>query len=159
MGDILAYAAGFLVTIIFIAAVIYVLNAIAAYKIFKKAGESGWKAWIPFLNNYTQYKFSWKTMYFWILMGVTILATFFTAKAGEGDGNTTYSVFSYITLLIVWVIQLIGNIKLAKSFGKSTFYGVVMGITGLQTILRWIIAFGKAEYIGNTTEIAETNNN
>ena len=39
----------------------YILQAVAYWKIFEKAGEPGWKAIIPFYNTYTQYKFTWNT--------------------------------------------------------------------------------------------------
>ena len=155
MEQLLGAFVGMAVTLCIIGIIMFVLNAIAEYRIFKKAGESGWKAWIPFLNTYTQYKFSWKTMWFWILIALTIIISALTAKAGETD---SYSVIIWILTAALWVIQLIGNVKLAKSFGKGTAYGIFMGlgIPFLQTILFFILAYGSSQYVGNTsTDVAK----
>ena len=37
----------------------YILQVVAYWQIFEKAGEPGWKAIIPCYNTYTQYKFTW----------------------------------------------------------------------------------------------------
>lgn len=133
---------------IIVGLVMFVLNAIAEFKIFKKAGEAGWKAWIPFYNTYVQYRFSWKTSWFWILMALIVVSTFFGTKGAESD---TYATLSTISLAAIWVVQLIGSIKLAKAFGKGTIYGILMGITFLQTILFFVLAYGKSKYIGNSS--------
>lgn len=46
----------------------YVLQVIAYWKIFEKAGEPGWKAIIPFYNTYTQYKFTWNANLYWFAL-------------------------------------------------------------------------------------------
>ena len=149
MEQFIAAFIGMAVTLCIIGIILFILNAIAEYRIFKKAGESGWKAWIPFLNVYTQYKFSWKTYWFWILMAASVVISILSSKSAD---NNTYATIALILSIFVWVIQLIGSVKLAKSFGKGTLYGIFMGITFLKTILFFVLAFGSSQYIGNTSD-------
>ena len=41
-----------------------------------------------------------------------------------------------------------GCIKIAKSFGKGTVFGVLMAIPGLRVIMRLILGLSKAKYLG-----------
>ena len=44
----------------------YILQVVAYWQIFEKAGEPGWKAIIPCYNTYTQYKFTWNANIYWL---------------------------------------------------------------------------------------------
>ena len=46
----------------------YVLQVIANWRIFTKAGEKGWKSIIPVYNTYITYKIAWKPVFFWIFL-------------------------------------------------------------------------------------------
>ena len=48
----LAFIAAYIGFILIISIGVYVLTSIAKMKIFKKAGLPGWKAWVPFYNNW-----------------------------------------------------------------------------------------------------------
>ena len=37
----------------------WLLAAIGSWKVFKKCGEAGWKAFIPFYNKYIRFKLYW----------------------------------------------------------------------------------------------------
>ena len=39
--------------------IFYILQVIAYWKIFTKAGEEGWKSIIPIYNGYVQYRLTW----------------------------------------------------------------------------------------------------
>ena len=51
---------------IIIAIALLALYIIGTWKIFEKAGESGWKSLIPFYNSYILFNLFWETKYFWI---------------------------------------------------------------------------------------------
>ena len=44
--------------------IFYILQVIAYWKIFTKAGEEGWKSIIPIYNGYVQYRLTWDVQYF-----------------------------------------------------------------------------------------------
>ena len=96
-----------------------VIGIIAMWKIFTKAGEAGWKSIVPFLNLYT------------------------LVKIADGNG-VKFLLFLIPIVNVIFAFML--NIRLAKSFGKSTGFGI--GLIFLSFIFMLILAFGDAQYIG-----------
>ena len=122
----------------------FIISAIGYSKIFQKAGEARWKAFIPYCNDFVCFKFAWKTKLFWPVLISSLLIYFLP--------GSDY----LITGLLIWVciiIDIVLNIKLdicvANSFGKSKGWGVLLFFFPL--IISLILGYGKAEYIGNTT--------
>lgn len=101
-------------------AVIIVLSITVMWKVFSKAGESGWKSLIPFYNTYILLKIS--GMSGWWLLGMLIP-------------------FASIVVLVL------AGINLAKSFGRSTTFGVI-GLSLFSLVGYAILAFGKSTYVG-----------
>ena len=115
-GDVAAAAAVtgafILITLIFAAAV-YVVSSFFLAKVFKKAGEPGWAAWVPVYN-------SWKMLEmggqqgFWAILAyvpfINIAAAIFMYIAmyhiGLKFGKEGVFVLLAIFLPIVWVIWL-----------------------------------------------------
>ena len=59
-----AAIAAFAVGIICFSAIIYIISVIGMFKIFEKCGLEGWKAIIPFYNDYVfRKKFGYLSMY------------------------------------------------------------------------------------------------
>ena len=44
----------------------WLLQIIANWRIFTKAGEAGWKSIIPIYGDYISYKIAWQPAYFWL---------------------------------------------------------------------------------------------
>ena len=130
----------------------FFISALGYCKIFQKAGEAGWKAFIPYYNDFVCFKFAWNTKPFWIVLISSLLIYFLP--------GSDY----LITGLLIWgcmIIDLVLNIKLdirvAKSFGKSKGWGVMLFF--FPFIISLILGYGKAEYIGNTTIKTENEGN
>lgn len=68
----------FILTLLF-GVVWYVLYAFGAYRLFQKAGITGWLAWIPIVNEYFTYKIAWNSEAFIIEAFVTLLQVLETA--------------------------------------------------------------------------------
>jgi hypothetical protein len=121
----------------------FVVYALGYYKIFQKAGEAGWKAFIPFYSDFVRFKISWNVKPFWIALITSLLIYFLPSDY-------------LITGLLIWVcmiVNLVINIKrdicIAKSFGKSKGWGVLLFF--FPFVISLILGYGKAQYIGNTT--------
>lgn len=112
--------------IYFICFVILVLQIIAMWKIFTKAGQAGWKAIIPIYNLVILYKIIGLSP--WLLL--VYLASF----------------IPFVGSLAVLVLTIFQDIYLAKSFGKGT--GFTVGLIFLAPIFYMILGFGKDAYIG-----------
>ncbi len=99
------------------------LSLIAGAIVFKKAGEHPLWVIVPIANIYKLFKIAW----------------------GEG-----WMFLATLVPIVNIVIGIMLNLKLAKSFGKSTLFGV--GLIFFPYIFMMILAFSSAEYIGPNGE-------
>lgn len=117
---------GALMVYLVIILAIYVVQVIAMWKLYSKAGEKGWKSLIPIYNLVILFKISGLSP--WLIL--------------------VY--FAAIIPIIGWIapIALTAYLcyKLAKSFGKDG--GWAVGLYFLGPIFYMILAFGKSEYVG-----------
>ena len=126
---------------------IIVLNIIALWKIFSKAGEQGWKSIIPIYNCYTLFKITWNVKFFWIVFGITIgsiiislIIPFFgvlVAIAGS---------------IVTFVITIMMYYYLSRTFGQGI--GFTIGLVFLTPIFFLILGF-KSQYVGNGYQICQ----
>ena len=146
-----ALIASILMTVILIRFAWYAVQVIANWQIFKKMGEPGWKSIIPFYNEYTLYKRTWKTMYFWITLVIGIIAVMAsTFSSASPNAAIVCGLISLVCLIAACVISIIECNKISKSFGHGA--GFTVGLVFLGSIFRLVLAFGASQYIGNTTE-------
>ena len=94
--------------------------------IFKKAGQEGWKALIPYYNSWVLSEFTMGKGIYMLLMFVPVV-------------NAVYSIYS--------------NYKLCESFGKDV--GFFVGYLFLWPVFHLILAFDKSQYIGVPQNIFE----
>lgn len=99
--------------------VVYIVSAIALWKVFTKAGEAGGWAFVPIINAYK------------------------ICKIADRNGLKFLLYFIPIVNIIYFVLV---NIRLAKAYGKSTAFGI--GLVLFPVIFVYILAFGNAQYIG-----------
>ena len=131
--------AGFFAILAAIAVIRYLMKGIGYSKMYRKAGEAGWKAFIPVYNTYTNYKISWAGKFFFLYAALYILLSLFNGSAVVALQLAAAA--ASIALIVVMVKQ---NIKMAKLFGKGNGTGIALmffpGITSL------ILGLGKAEF-------------
>ena len=104
-------------SIIYLAILIAII--VGMWKMFKKAGEAGWTALIPFYN-------------LWVLNRI--------------GGKPWWWFIGYFIPIVHIVFFLLLSIAIAKKFGEETLYGV--GIFFLPFIFYPILGFGNAKYKG-----------
>ena len=143
-----------------------ILVIIGTWKILEKAGEQGWKALIPFYNNYTLYKVFWKVKWFWIslipaaLIGIgivalitTIIMVFVADNSFYGSGSSfvggmmgvIISVFLLVGAgIFSFVLKVLLNNRISKAFGKTA--GFTVGLVLLAPVFYMILGCGKDEY-------------
>jgi len=90
---------------------------ICYWKVFAKAGQPGWGVLIPIYN-----------LYLWVKIA----------------GKSGWWVLLYLIPLVNFVIHIIVCLEVAKAFGKSTGFAVLMIF--LLPIAMIILAFGSAVY-------------
>ena len=140
----LLVVAGIFAAIFALGVIRYLLTAIGYSKMYRKAGEAPWKAFIPVYNAYNNYKISWNGKMFFLSAALYILMT---ALSNSTMLAVQLAVAAASIALIVIIVKQ--NVKMAKRFGKGAGTGIALmffpGITSL------ILGLGKAEY----TAIAE----
>ena len=110
--------------------IIAVLQIIANWKLFTKAGESGWKSIIPIYNLVILFKISGLSP--WLILAYLA---------------TVIPVVGWIVLLVISIFQVRG---LAKAFGRSTPFAI--GLLLVPTIFYMILGFDSSTYIGNNSK-------
>ncbi len=139
--SVVAFLGAFMAVIIVAVIAWYVLYAIANMKLFAKAGEAGWKAWIPFLNTYTSYAICWNGSIFWITAVCTVISGYTSQSQ-----NTVLAVISFAATIATTVISILKAIRMSKAFGHGN--GFAIGLLFLEPIFTMILGFGKSEYKG-----------
>lgn len=130
--------------------VFYVVAAIGSWKMFEKAHEAGWKALIPFYNDYIRFKISWNTRYFWIYLVLECVGgclIFFAPNLMAAYIAETISIVAGI----MWAVL---QYNIAAAYGKGL--GYTLGLILFPYLFYMIIGFGGAQYVGNRYEMAET---
>ncbi len=109
-----------------IACVIVILQIIAMWKIFKKAGEEGWKSLIPIYNLVILYK----------IIGISPWLILLYLTVG----------IPFVGFIVAIVLTIYQANSLAKAFGKDI--GYTIGLIFLSPIFYMILGLGSAQYVG-----------
>ena len=124
---ILAVLLAYMGIIVMILIGVYILTSIAKMKIFKKAGLPGWKAWVPFYNN-------------WLFL-----------ELGGYNGALIFLAFiPFFGGIALLVATCLAANEISKKLDKSDIFilfplGVITG--GITTIIWYCIAgFGKSTW-------------
>jgi hypothetical protein len=124
-NGVLAGLMGFFATFAIIIIAMVVVMIVCQWVIFKKAGKPGWAAIVPIYN-------------FIVLLEIINRPIWWIAALFAG---VIPVVGGLITLLFTIVIA----IDLAKSFGKSTGFGILIAL--VPVVGYPILAFGSSQYI------------
>lgn len=116
---LMAIGVGAYTAYLLIVLVIAILSLVALWKIYKKGGKPGWAALVPFYNQYCMFDIAFGCGWLFLL--------------------------TFVPLVNI-VIGIMKQFKLARAFGKGVGFG--FGLMFLNTIFLYILAFGKAEYVG-----------
>ena len=115
----------------------WLLQIIANWRIFTKAGEAGWKSIIPIYGDYISYKIAWQPAYFWLTLILGIISSYLQGTLETGESLTVY---------MLVIISIMYSIKLARAFGRGT--GFAIGLIFLPPIFMLILGFGDDRYYG-----------
>ncbi len=153
--SVLSAYVGVLAVFMVIALAVCALMIVAYWWLFKKAGEPGWAAIVPFYNSFVLFKITWGNGWYFLLAIVPALICnvmqlchiiSFAEPFGSAGSGVLWSI--YMLLLIVdCVFCIITLVKLAKVFGKGG--GWACGLIFLSPIFLCIMAFSKdIMYVG-----------
>lgn len=149
---------GALIFVALISLAVAVLGIIAGWKIFKKAGQPGWKILIPVYNAYIFFKIVGMNFWGWFaaLLGCSLAYGLFGGVTVTGVTETATGVYFNMNMNVIgWIFYIaefvltivmaaIFSKRLATAFKKST--GFAVGLFFLSLIFEMILAFGPAKY-------------
>ena len=139
--------------------IFYIFTVIAAWKIFEKAGERGWKALIPIYNFYIMFKIVNMKGWFWFVLIVSIIASIIVSATGAPNiyivNETEIQAYNFganpaavVALIIEGVVTVWASImfdwRLSKVFGHGA--GYFIGLLFLPNIFWLILGFDKSKY-------------
>ena len=143
-GTVLGLTIGTAVTI---GVIWFILQVAADWKIFKKAGRPGWKSIIPILNYYEEFDLSWKGRGIYGVIYALLMIFEQAVDYVTVDPTPGIVIFVILVAGILGIVLIFKqSMRLARSFGKSTGFG--LGLFFLGPVFRLILGFGSAEYIG-----------
>ena len=135
----IVFLAGLFAAIFALGVIRYLLKSIGYSKMYRKAGEAGWKAFIPVYHTYNNYKISWNGKMFFLSAALYILLT-----AISNSAMLSLQLAAAAAGIALIVVDAKQNIKMAKFFGKGNGTGIALmffpGITSM------ILGLGKAEF-------------
>ena len=126
--------------------VLWILQIIAFWKIFKKAGEPGWKSIIPIYNSYVLYKISWRPLWFWLNILIAFIYGFVGQLANSSTSGTFFAILTIIFYVALFVLYVMFLVKISRSFGHGI--GFAIGLLFLYPIFILMLGYGKSEYKG-----------
>lgn len=133
---------------------VYLLIAIAEWKVFTKMGEKGWKALVPVYNVYILLRRCSQTKYLWKVVLWTMLVVVCEAIAYVLGSESEWAVFPRIVEIVAQIlliaIEVRVNLDVSRSFGHGG--GFCVGLLFLPVVFELILGFGASEYVGNAAE-------
>lgn len=121
----------------------FVFQVVAYWRVFKKAGQSGWKSLIPVYSSYIRYKIAWKPLWFWIsglLMAAGILL------GGRAGQIPALDALAPVITVAGWLLYAASMYKLSRAFGRG--FPFALGLILLQPLFTMILGFGASAYQG-----------
>jgi hypothetical protein len=121
----------------------HILQAVADWKIFSKAGRPGILAFIPIVNIYVEYGICWSNfmgLIYLVCIGIT------SYVSGVQEPSSTLTTISGVASILALVLHIVQSIKLARSFGKGVGYGILLILFG--PLARLFLGLGDSRYIG-----------
>ena len=119
----------------------YVITALGLGRMFRKAGEPAWKAWIPVYNLYILFKLCWTTKMFWIWLVVDFAGVLISKLNSD---NLILALIAIVLGIASIVIMAKKCGRVARAYGRGT--GTAVGLFFLPMIFDCILGFGESVY-------------
>jgi len=119
-----------------------ICTVIANIHIFQKAGEGGWKSFVPIYNSYITYKISWRPFWFWI----SALLFIASVVLNYLSHNKVLDILAIVVAVAAALIHIVGLHRLSKAFGHGLPF--TLGLILLHPVFILILGLGGSTYQG-----------
>ena len=116
----------------------------SSFLLNKKAGEPGWKAFVPLYREYTLFHLAWADKYFWLWLGLLVAVQLSRGSKGLFGilGGLLALVFGIALTAVTWVSRR----RLAAAFGKDKNFAT--GLFLLGPVFMLMLGCSSAKYLG-----------
>ena len=121
-----------------------VCSTVGFWFVYKKAGEKGWKAIIPFYSEYICFKLFWSKKLFWGWLVANIIALVLGFAAGT---QAILTVIASIASVVNAVFLVMLYYRISKCFGHGV--GYLFGLVFAVPVFAMILGFEKSKYDKN----------
>ena len=142
MGEFFVWLFGAGVWLLALSILFFLLQVIAQWKLFTKAGEGGWKSLIPVYNYYTLFKITWSRTAFFVIAALMIASTLLLQHTDSG----LCMVLGRISSALVSLITIIETYKVSRAYGHGFPY--FLGLLFLEPLFVMILGLGSSRYVG-----------
>jgi hypothetical protein len=101
--------------------VVFVVLLVSAWRMYEKAGQSGWVSLIPILN----------------ILGLLKMA-----------GRPFWWILLYLIPVVNLIVHVIVSVDVARSFGRSALFGIAMAIPAVTPFCIAYLGLGDVRYQG-----------
>lgn len=153
LGALVGIMATIMLISLALSAVLYIIDVIASWKLFSKAGRRGWLALIPLVKDCVLFKIVWKRSKFWKLFWYSFIIGLISGVLETGlllglpGGEYITIALSVISVIFSIGVAIIGiqlPFKISYAYGHGTLFG--LGLLFFPYIFKLILAFGRSEY-------------
>lgn len=139
----IVFFAGVVIGALAMALLVWIIcTVIANIYIFRKAGEGGWKSFVPVYNRYITYKISWSPLWFWVGAVLFIASVVLNFVAH----NAVLDVIAVVVGAATALLHIAGLYHLARAFGHGVPFTI--GLIFLRPVFILILGFGGSQYQG-----------
>ena len=121
-----------MIVVLVVSLLYYVITALGLGRMFRKAGEPAWKAWIPGYNLYILYKRCWTAKMFWIWLALDFVCMLVN-KLNSDNLILSLIVIVFGIASIVIMAKQCGRV--ARAYGRGI--GTAVGLFFFPMIFRW----------------------
>ena len=129
-----------------IAVMLWLITALASWRVFVKAGVPGWKSLIPIYREYQLFRIAWDSKQFLIYAGIVIISGVMEVLAGDTNQFSVWGMAGAVIDLGVIYYEVMLKMYLARSFGRSRAFGLFLYF--LEFLGMTSLGFGPYEYEG-----------
>ena len=137
--------------------VAYIINAWLLSRIFKKAGVSRWKAWVPIINIWNYLRLGGRSggNVFWGVGGYILLLIGATSLGASEAGQASIMapvlclvaiVLAVLCLVIYIYKQIASTWNIQKKLGKSGWFIILYFINMIAPLWYWILALDGSKW-------------
>jgi len=121
----------------------YIFQVVACWRIFKKAGQGGWKSLIPVYSSYIRYQITWRPLWFW-LSGLVMISAI--VLRGSFPSSSVTGAVAPVLGIAGGLIYAASLYHTARAFGHGILFA--LGLLLFYPLFILILGLGGSEYQG-----------